>query len=203
MNGVWIALEGGDASGKSTQARLLADRLDALLSWEPGRTELGRRIRDALLDAAIGDVHPRAEALLVAADRAQHTSEVVRPALEAGRTVVTDRSALSSLAYQGYGRGLDLNELRHFSDWASCGWWPSLVVLLDVAEEVRKARFIGGEADRLERAGDDFHRRVHDGYLALAAASPERWVVVDGSGAVEDVAARVDAAVDAWLAVHA
>jgi dTMP kinase len=202
MTGVWIALEGGEASGKSTQARLLAARLGAVSTHEPGATPVGSRIRELLLDPSVAGLDARAEALLMAADRAQHVAAVVRPALAAGRVVVSDRSGFSSLAYQGYGRGLPLEEVRLVSDWASNGLWPSVVLLLDVPDDVRAER-LAGDGDRMERAGDEFHRRVNDGFRALAAEDAERWMVVDGAGSVDDVSARVNAALDAWMAVHA
>ena len=185
----WIAFEGGDGCGKSTQARLLAERLGAVLTREPGGTAVGERIRAVLLDP-MADVDPRAEALLMAADRAQHIAEVVGPALAAGRSVVGDRSAFSSLAYQGYGRELDVEEVRRLSDWAMDGRWPDVVVLLDVSAHTAAARMTE-QPDRLEAAGDDFHRRVRHGFLALAAADPDRWVVVAGTGGIDEVAARV------------
>jgi dTMP kinase len=198
MTATWIALEGGEASGKSTQARLLAERLDAVLTREPGATAVGARIRDVLLDPSVVALDARAETLLMAADRAQHVAEVVGPTLAAGRSVVSDRSAFSSLAYQGYGRGLPVEEVTAVCAWASAGRWPDLVVLLDVDERVQTAR-LQRERDRVEQAGDDFHRRVTAGYRALAAADPARWVVVDGAGSVEDVAGLVRAAVDGWM----
>ena len=194
-----IAFEGGEGTGKSTQAAVLAAALGAVLTHEPGGTEAGRRIRAIVLDPGLAGLDVRAEALLLLADRAQHVTEVVRPALERGVDVVTDRFAGSTLAYQGWGRGLDVGDLDRLSAWAAGGVEPDLVVLLDVAPKVAAAR-LDRPPDRMELAGDGFHRRVGDGYRALAAASPSRWIVVDGSGSVDDVAARVRAAVDARLA---
>ena len=185
-----IAFEGGEGSGKSTQARLLADRLGAVLTHEPGGTEVGRRIRELVLDPAAGDVDPRAEALLMVADRAQHVAQVIRPALAEGRDVVTDRFSGSTLAYQGYGRGLDVDELAQLSRWAAGGLEPDLVVLLEVPAQVAAAR-PAGAPDRMEGQEREFHARVAAGYRALAAADPGRWVVVDGTGSVDEVAARV------------
>jgi len=190
----FVAFEGGEASGKSTQARLLAADLGAVLTREPGGTTVGERIRALFLDTEVV-LDPRAEALLVAADRAQHVAEVVGPALEAGRHVVTDRYIGSSLAYQGFGRGLGLDDVRQLSDWATGGLWPDLVVLLTVPDEVAAQRLGARGLDRMESAGADFHRRVADGFAALAAADAGRWVVVDGSPAVEEVAAVVRATV--------
>ncbi len=189
-----IAFEGGEGTGKSTQAALLAERLDAVFTREPGGTAIGSRIRGLVLDPANQELADRAEALLMAADRAQHVAEVIRPALDAGRIVVTDRFAGSSLAYQSYGRGLPLDEVEQLSRWATDGVWPDLVVLLDVPEEVSEAR-LGAERDRMEEVGDGFHQRVVAGFRALAAADPDRWVVVDGTGTVDEVADRVWAAI--------
>ena len=183
-----IALEGGEGSGKSTQARLLAERLEAVLTREPGGTELGEQIRHLVLDGT--DMDPRTEALLMAAARAQHVAEVIRPALESGRHVVTDRFTPSSLAYQGFGRGLDASEIAALSRWATGGVSADLVILLDVSDEVRRER-VGQPRDRLEAAGDDFHDRVIAGFRQLAALDDGSWEVVDGSASVDDVAARV------------
>jgi dTMP kinase len=196
--GFLIALEGGEGTGKSTQARLLADALGAVLTREPGGTAIGRRIRSVVLDPENRELADRAEALLMAADRAQHVHEVIRPALEAGRTVVTDRFVGSSLAYQSYGRGLALGDVEGLSRWATDGIWPDLVVLLDVPPVVAEER-LGPERDRMEEVGDGFHGRVADGFRALAAADPVRWVVVDGTGEVDEVAGHVRSVVDAKM----
>ena len=143
-----------------------------------------------MLDAALESLDPRAEALLLAADRAQHAAEVLRSALAGGRDVVTDRFTGSSLAYQGFGRGLDVGELRRLSAWATDGVEADLVILLDVPPDVARARQTA-EPDRLEAEEAGFHRRVVEGFRALAAEEPERWAVVDGTGSVDDVAARV------------
>jgi len=188
--GVLIALEGGEGCGKSTQAARLAARLDAVLTREPGGTELGERVRSLLLDPDGVPIASRAEALLMAAARAQHVDEVIRPALVAGRTVVTDRYVGSSLAYQGHGHGLDLGDVAALSAFAVAGAEADLVVLLSVPAEVAAAR-LTGRPDRLEALGDDFHRRVADGFAALAAADPDRWIEVDGTGDPDEVEARV------------
>ena len=200
MTGFLIAFEGGEACGKSTQAGLLAERLSAVLTREPGGTEVGLAIRSLLLDPDGAPVAARTEALLMAADRAEHYASVVAPALHGGRHVVSDRSAGSSLAYQGYGRGLDLEGVRSLSDWALDGRWPDIAVLVRVPADVAAARAIG-RPDRLEQAGAAFHSRVLDGFDVLAASSPSpsQWVVVDGCGSVDDVAARVWAAVEPRL----
>ncbi|MGH9279659.1 MAG: dTMP kinase [Acidimicrobiales bacterium] len=191
--GRFIVLEGGEGSGKSTQARRLADRLGAVLTHEPGATGLGRRIREVVLDPGAGTINARAEALLMAADRAQHVAEVVLPALRRGQTVVSDRFSGSTLAYQGHGRGLRVDELSGISAWAAGGVEPDLVVLLDVPLDDALGRASGG--DRMEAEAREFHERVAAGYRALAARSPSRWIVVDGRGTVDDVAERV------WKAV--
>jgi dTMP kinase len=190
----FVALEGLDAAGKSTQARLLAERLGAVLTREPGGTAIGERIRSLLLDTGTVGLDPRAEALLMAADRAQHVAALVRPALAEGTPVVTDRYLYSSIAYQGYGRGLDPSVVRDLSLFAVDGLLPDVVVLLDLPADVAAKR-LAGRPDRFEVEGDGFRRRVAEGYRALAAADPERWVAVDAVGTVEEVAGRVRAAV--------
>jgi dTMP kinase len=194
--GLFIALEGGEASGKSTQARVLADRLDALLTREPGGTSVGEDVRALVLDPTRA-VSDRAEALLFAAARAQHVAEVIEPALAAGRHVVCDRFAGSSLAYQSFGRGLPLAAVRALSEFAVGGTWPDLNVLLVVPAETSQARL--GARDRLEAAGDGFHQRVSEGFAALLAAEPDRWVEVDGLGTIDEVTAAVWSAVSGRL----
>ena len=192
-----IVFEGGEGSGKSTQAALLAARLGAVLTHEPGGTEIGARIRSVVLDPVVGTVlDVRAEALLMAADRAQHVAEVIRPALARGDDVVSDRFTGSTLAYQGYARGLPVDELVWLSAWATAGLEPDIVILLDVPAEVAVTR-MKREPDRMEAAGDEFHRRVAEGYRVLAAADPRRWRVVEGSGSVQEVEALVMKAFEA------
>jgi dTMP kinase len=190
VRGRLIAFEGGEGSGKSTQARILAERLGALHAFEPGDTPLGTGVRELLLERATLEISPRAEALLMAADRAQHVEEVLRPALAAGRTVVTDRYIASSVAYQGFGRQLVPSEIAELSAWATEGLLPDLVVLLEVPLSVSEQR-TGGARDRLEAAGRDFHRRVHDGFLQQAIEDPERFAVVDGTQPVDAVSQAV------------
>jgi len=192
-----IVFEGGEASGKSTQAGLLAARLGAVLTREPGGTDIGRALRSFLLDPAVGGLHARAEALLMLADRAQHVAEVVAPSLARGVDVVSDRFSGSTLAYQGHARGLDVTELARLSAWASDGLEPDLVILLDVPADVAVAR-LGRDLDRMEGAGDAFHRRVAEGYRALAAADPARWCLLDGSGTVAEVSEQVRLTFEAW-----
>ena len=183
-----IAFEGGEGSGKSTQAAILAERLGAVLSHEPGATRLGARIRELVLDPN-ADIDPRAEALLLAADRAQHVAEVIAPALAAGRDVVTDRYLYSSIAYQAFGRGLDRQRVRALSEFADAPE-ADLVVLITVSPETRAQR-LKATPDRIEASGDDFHQRVELGFRAMADADPQRWAVIDGDGPIDDVAARV------------
>ncbi|WP_421118361.1 dTMP kinase [Aquihabitans daechungensis] len=198
--GRFVVFEGGEGSGKSTQARLLAQRWGAVLTFEPGGTDVGQRLREILLSPDTGDLDPRAEALLMAADRAHHVSTLIRPALNRGKDVVCDRFVGSSLAYQGYGRDLGIDAVQALSTFATDGLVPDLVVLLVVPSEEAGTRLAaGGKPDRLEAAGDDFHRRVGEAYLMLAAHDPDRWVVIDGSGDVAEVEARVLEAVEAKL----
>ena len=198
MSGRLIAFEGGEACGKTTQARLLADRLSAVLTFEPGATVVGRRIRELVLDPSMKGMAERAEALLMAADRAQHVSEVIEPALAAGRDVVTDRYIGSTLAYQGFGRGLEVDDLRRLCAWAAGGRDADVVVLIDLPYDDARTR-MADTPDRMEAEDRSFHERVRTGFRALADADGARWVVVDGTGSVDEVAARVDAAVAARL----
>jgi dTMP kinase len=188
-----IALEGIDGSGKSTQARALADALGARLTHEPGATRLGAALRRLLLTPDAPPRGPRAEALLMAADRAEHVAAVVEPALAAGEWVVTDRYAGSTLAYQGSGRGLPVSELQELSAWASAGLAADVSVLVDVSVEVAATRLAGapGGTDRMERLGPGFAARVRGGFLAQAADDPGHWVVVDGSRPVGEVTAHI------------
>ena len=234
--GRYIALEGWEGSGKSTQTKLLADRLDAVLTREPGVTPLGVHLRDLLLFSHLWP-SPRAEALLFAADRAQHIAEIVAPALAAGRDVVTDRSYGSTLAYQGYGRDLPLDELRALTEFASrrpepppSGFelpsvlLPDVVVLLELplgksqdridqkdkrghrkgkADGLQMPLFQPGASgrrsqdrpDKFEQQDHLFRERVWRGFNELCEAEPERWIRVDATGSVDDVAARVIEAV--------
>ncbi|HEY5247062.1 MAG TPA: dTMP kinase [Dermatophilaceae bacterium] len=180
--GVFIALEGGDGAGKSTQARLLCAWLEELghtvvVTREPGGTAFGRTIRELVLH---GDhVAPRAEALLFAADRAHHVETKILPALGRGEVVVTDRYMDSSIAYQGAGRDLGVDEVRDLNSWATGGLVPALTVLIDLPAEVGRARREGVH-DRLESESAAFHGAVRDLFLALAGADPDRYLIVDG-----------------------
>lgn len=192
MTGHFIAFEGGEGSGKSTQARRLAERLEtrAVFTFEPGDSPLGAEVRRLLLDSPELPITDRAEALLMAADRAQHVIDVIRPALEAGRAVISDRFAGSSIAYQGYGRQLPAEEIEQLSRWATDGLWPDLIVLLEVPPSAAEARLTRAK-DRMESAGAAFHDRVHDGFLMQAMADTDRWAIVDGTGTEDEVAAAV------------
>jgi dTMP kinase len=192
----YIAFEGAEGCGKSTQARRLAAAIGAVLTRETGGTDIGARLRALLHDTSIQNLHPRAEALIAAADRAQHIAEIVVPALESGRPVVSDRSVYSSLAYQGYGRELDVDEIRHLNEWGTGGVWPSVVVFLDTPDDVIAERMRTRDLDRFEAAGDEFHARVLAGFRTMAAAEPERWITVQAVGSVDRVAADVRRALD-------
>ncbi len=200
MTACLIAFEGGEAVGKSTQAKLLAERLGARLTFEPGATDSGARIRSLVLDSPDLSLSPHAEALLMAADRAQHVSEVIRPALDAGIHVVTDRFIGSSLAYQGFGRRLGVEDVLALSLFATGGLQSDLNVLLEVSEEVARSRQ-PSPGDRIESEGADFHQRVLDGFRTLAEQNPDRWVVIDGGRPVDQVAEAVYAAVRERLGV--
>lgn len=184
-SGVFIAIEGGDGAGKSTQARLLAGRLreaghEVVLTYEPGDTRIGPDVRRLVLDVASEGLDPRAEALLYTADRAEHVAALIRPALERGAVVITDRYIDSSIAYQGVGRDLGVDEIAALSAFATGGLLPDLTVVLDVPEDVRRPR-IAGLGDRLEREESEFHEIVRQAYLDRAAADPGRYLVLDAS----------------------
>ncbi|MFM7534667.1 MAG: dTMP kinase [Acidimicrobiales bacterium] len=201
--GRYVALEGPEGCGKSTVAAALAARWGALATREPGGTPASEAIRSVVLDPALPAMGPRTEALLMAASRAQLVAEVIEPALAAGRDVVSDRTVYSSLAYQAYGRGLPLEEIRRVNDWAIAGRWPDVAILLDAPEDVLAARRAARRAalDRLEAEDAGFHARVRAGFAALAAAEPARWIVVDARGPLASVVEAVAAAVEArWSA---
>lgn len=200
MNGpLYVALEGVEGCGKSTHARRLGDRLGAVVTREPGGTRIGALLRGILADTANTDMDARTEALLMAADRAQHMAEVVEPALAAGSHVVSDRSVYSTLAYQGHGRGLDTARLLDISVWALRGRLPDVVVLLEVPDDVMRARLAKRDLDRFEREGHGFFDRVAAGFRAMRDADPERWVTVDATLPKDEVEAIVHAAVASRL----
>jgi dTMP kinase len=187
--GTFLVFEGVDVSGKSTQARRVADLHDALFTFEPGDTPLGVGLRRLVLDAATA-MEPQTEALLMLSDRSHHVDSVIEPALAAGRSVVSDRYFASTLAYQGYGRGVDLALLRSASDLAIGSCRADLTILLDLPIEAVNERRAHDQKDRFESADLSFHERVREGYLELA--EHEGWVVVDAAPSVEVVAAVID-----------
>lgn len=201
--GIFISFEGVDGAGKTTQVNRLRDELEAMgrevvVTREPGGTPLGGAVRKLLLHGVPGesaDIAPRAEALLFAADRAQHVAQVVRPALERGAVVITDRYLDSSLAYQAGGRELTADEVRSLSMWATNGLLPARTYLLDMDPALSHTR-LDHDEDRMESAGDAFQRRTRQAFLDLAAGEPDRFRVIDASGTVENVwrAIRADIA---------
>jgi dTMP kinase len=196
--GIFIAFEGGEGTGKSTQSKLLAQWLDqegetVLLSREPGGTELGKDLRKILLGHETGDISPRAEALLYAADRAHHVYSVIRPALDRGEVVISDRYFDSSAAYQGAGRVLNPTEVARISRWATESLYPTLTILIDLPAEIGLGRL--QSRDRLEAESNDFHERVRQEYLQIAMMDPERYFVVDGTQSVEEINAQITARV--------
>ncbi|HEY4410842.1 MAG TPA: dTMP kinase [Acidimicrobiia bacterium] len=193
---LFVVLEGGDGCGKSTQAAVLVARLrelgrEVVATREPGATGVGKAIRTLVLDA--GDLDPRTEALLIAADRAEHVAEVIRPALERGAVVVSDRHVPSSLAYQGVARGLGVDDIARLSEWATGGLVPDAVIVLDVDPGVAAGRR-AGPGDRMEREPAEFRAAVNQAYRDLAGRFG--WVLLDGSAPVEAVAESI------WKAVQ-
>ncbi len=205
QRGLWVTFEGGDGSGKTTQSLLLQEWLEAegrtvVRTREPGGTEVGDLIRDIVLHHR-GDVAPRAEALLYAADRAHHIETLVRPALERGDVVIQDRYLDSSVAYQGAGRVLDANEIRELSLWATGGALPDVTVLLDLDPARARERLDADDKpfDRLEAEEAGFHRRVRAAYLDLADAEPGRFLVLDATLPADELAALVRARVESLV----
>jgi dTMP kinase len=193
-----IALEGIDGCGKSTQARALAEALAARLTFEPGATPVGARLRELLLAPDAAPPTPRTEALLMAADRAEHVARILEPTLAAGEWVVSDRYAGSTIAYQGYGQGLDPVELGGLVQWATGGLAADLSILVDVSVDVAADRLaaLGRRGnDRMERLGPDFAARVREGFVAQAARDPDHWLVVDGTLEVAALTAHIVASV--------
>ncbi len=195
-SGVFVCFEGGEGAGKSTQCGLLRERLEAaghvvLLTHEPGATPVGADVRRIVLDPQTGELADRTEALLYAADKAEHIHAVVRPALERGEVVVTDRYVDSTLAYQGAGRSLDGADLEWVARWATEDLRPHLTVLLDLDPAQGLTRFVG--RDRIEGEAIEFHQRVRAEFLRLAAIDPDHYLVLDARAAVEEIAEAVHA----------
>jgi dTMP kinase len=192
--GLFVCFEGGDGSGKSTQSVALRDGLvaqghDVVLTFEPGDTEVGRKVRQIVLSPETGELAHETEALLYAADKSEHLRRVVRPALARGAVVITDRYVDSLLAYQGAGRSLDPTELERMVRWATGDLRPHLTVLLDLEPSAGLTRF--AERDRIEGEPVEFHHRVREAFLELAARNPEHYLVLDARAEVEDIAAAV------------
>lgn len=191
--GLFIAFEGGDGCGKSTQSQILKEHFkkagrQVVLTREPGGTEMGKSIRSLLLHGQ--DVDPVTEALLYAADRAHHVESLIRPALEAGKVVITDRFLASSIAYQGYGRGQDLELIAGLGEIATRGLTPDLTFLLEVPPQTALRR-IETEADRFEKLGAGFQEKVQTGFREIAAKDPLSWVSIVGGGSIEEIAAQI------------
>jgi dTMP kinase len=189
--GRFVVFEGIDASGKSTQAARVAAAKGALFTFEPGDTLLGAELRRWVLDAAT-PMTPVTEALVMLTDRSHHVHTIIEPALRSGRCVVSDRYFASTLAYQGYGRGVDLDGLRAATELAIGSCRPDLTVLIDISIDTANERRARNHEDRFESADLEFHERVRAGYLELARTDPDRWAVVDGSEVAAQVAAQVD-----------
>jgi dTMP kinase len=193
-SGLFVCFEGGEGSGKSTQSRLLGEWLagegyDVVQTFEPGDTEVGRQVRRIVLSPETGELSDRTEALLYAADKAEHVDTVVRPALDRGAVVITDRYVDSALAYQGAGRTLDLAAVELLNRWATDDLRPHLTVVLDLAPEAGLGRFQG--RDRIEQEGEEFHQRVRRAFLDMAETDPDHYLVLDAHGSVEAIAATV------------
>jgi dTMP kinase len=205
--GLFIAFEGGDGAGKSTQAALLCDALGSrglsvLRTREPGGTPIGEKLRSLVLDHGHGTIDARTEALMFAAARAAHASQVIRPALAAGQVVITDRYIDSSVAYQGAGRGLGAEGVLSLNEWATEGLHPDLTVLLDVEPSDGRQRRIAGAAaeDRLESEPDAFHSTIRHAFLDLAAAAPSSYLVLSARSGIEALAAQILERVESLLA---
>lgn len=192
---LYIALEGLEGCGKSTHAKRLGEHLNAVITREPGGTRIGSLLRGILADVENTDLAPRTEALLMAADRAQHMAEVVQPALDRGQHVVSDRSIYSTLAYQGYGRRLGTPDLLSISTWALNGRLPDLVVFISVPTPILNERLAKRNLDRFEREGADFFARINDGFTEIREADTDRWIVIDGTAPKDDVELAIRTAV--------
>jgi dTMP kinase len=180
-----------EGCGKSTHTKRLGEHLNAVITREPGGTRIGALLRAILADPENVDLDRRTEALLMAADRAQHMAEVIKPALDRGQHVVSDRSIYSTLAYQGYGRQLGTEALLSISTWALNDRLPDLVIYIDVPTDVLNARLAKRDLDRFEREGADFFARIAEGFRELRASDPDRWIVIDGTVPKDDVEAAI------------
>jgi dTMP kinase len=185
LRGTYIAFEGVEGTGKSTQARMLAEKMSAVLTRENGGTPVGAAIRE--ITHGKMEQCPRTEALLFAADRAQHIEAVVKPALAAGRSVVSDRSLWSSIAYQGFGRGLDPQHLFRINQWATSGVLPDIVIVLTCPTNVISDRLAGRARDRIEQEGSEFFDRADAGFRKLSLWAPGRWIQINADQSVHDV----------------
>ena len=195
----YIALEGLEGCGKSTHTTRLGQHLNAVITREPGGTRIGTELRAILANPDNVEMDRRTEALLMAADRAQHMAEVIAPALERGQHVVSDRSIYSTLAYQGYGRQLGTAELLTISEWALRDRLPDIVIYIDVPTDVLNERLAKRDLDRFEREGAEFFARIAQGFSELQQAEPERWIVIDGTMSKDDVEADIHTKVLARL----
>ncbi|MEY2627917.1 MAG: thymidylate kinase [Actinomycetota bacterium] len=193
--GKYIAFEGLEGCGKSTHVKRLAETLGAVATREPGGTRIGAMLRAILADPENTDIDPRTELLLMTADRAQLMSELIEPTLASGRHVVSDRSVYSTLAYQGYGRGLGVEKLKRINEWALNQTLPDIVVWIRIPRDEAERRLAKRDLDRFEREGADFFARIADGFAEMAATDPERWILIDGTLPKDDVQAAIHAAV--------
>lgn len=193
--GKYIAFEGLEGCGKSTHVKRLAETLGAVATREPGGTRVGAMLRAILADPENTDIDARTELLLMTADRAQLMSEVIEPTLASGRHVVSDRSVYSTLAYQGYGRGLGVDTIRSINEWALNHTLPDIVVWIRIPRDEAERRLAKRDLDRFEREGADFFARIADGFAEMAAADPSRWILIDGTLPKDDVQAEILAAV--------
>jgi dTMP kinase len=197
--GTYIAFEGLEGCGKSTHVKRLAETLGAVATREPGGTRVGAMLRAILADPDNTDIDPRTELLLMTADRAQLMREVIEPALIAGTHVVSDRSVYSTLAYQGYGRGLGIDAIRSINEWALKQTLPDIVVWIQIPRDEAERRLAKRNLDRFEREGADFFARIADGFAEMAAADPARWIIIDGTMPKDDVQAAIHAAISPRL----
>lgn len=202
QKGLFITFEGGDGCGKTTQLNLVAKYFEengkeVILTREPGSIGLGQELRKIILHYD-GDIAPTSEAFLFLADRAQHIAKLVKPAIDAGKIVLCDRHTDSSIAYQGYGRGEDIEQIKHLNNIATQDITPDLTFVFDVSEKIAQER-VGNEKDRMESAGNEFHKRVRNGYLEIAKQEPQRVKVIDANLSIEKVFEQVKKYIDKKL----